>query len=155
MALAWHYLATAQDRYRRYRVGEKWALGGSLVIYDRFPLSTIDPQIDSTLMDGAQIAPLAARKRGGLLHSLSRKEAAIYQQMRPPDHLIVLNVSPELSLQRKPDHVREALEAKQKAIYKLSAVAGSKSQKPVIYVNADAPLEEVTAWLKRETWKLI
>lgn len=155
IALAWHYLATGQDRYRRYMAAEKSALGGSLVIYDRFPLSTIDPQVDSTFMDGAQIAPLAANRRSGLLEYLARKEATVYQQIRPPDHLIVLNVSPELSLQRKPDHVISALETKLEAVRQLTAAAASKSRKPVIYVDANAPLEEVTDRLKKQVWNLL
>jgi hypothetical protein len=110
VVLCAHYLSTGHDRYRRYSAGMKKALAGSAVIFDRFPLGSLDPE--DSLMDGPRLPSLVRDMSGAIPHAVARAEQELYNKMRFPDYLLVLNVSPKTSLERKPDHHPAAIEAK-------------------------------------------
>ena len=84
-------LTRARDRHRAYIRARRFALGGGLVICDRFPL----PQLTS--MDAPRIEPA-----GRLPAALSRREKRYYRRIAPPDVLLVLRVDPEVAVQRQP-----------------------------------------------------
>jgi thymidylate kinase len=79
-------------------------------------------------------------------------ERDIYQKFQAPDLLCILEVSPEISLQRKPDHRLSAIETKDQLLRKL---AGSFQGKPEVRterINADFPLEQVLLQIKGAIW---
>jgi len=154
--LCWHHLSLAQDRYQRYEAGMKKAMAGSLVIFDRYPLEVLNPQLGPGYMDGSKIATLIGRNAGGIARRMARAERALYEKMRPPEYLAILNVSPEVSLQRKPDHKQDVVEAKSLLVSDLMALADSDPKRlRSIPLNADLPFEEVFLQLKRRIWDIL
>jgi thymidylate kinase len=154
--LYWHYVSLAQDRYERYVAGMKKSMAGSLVIFDRYPLESLDPQIAVGQMDGSKIATLIGKDGGAIARWMARVERAYYEKIRPPDYLAILDVSPEVSLQRKPDHKQDVVETKSQLIRQLTALAESESRGlRSIHLNADLPYEEVLLRLKRSVWEIL
>ncbi len=154
--LSAHHLSIGQDRRRRYRAGKKKAMAGSIVIYDRYPLESISTGTEFRLLDGPQIAVTIDGEMGAITRALARAEKNLYRGIRLPDYLIVLGVSPDVSLQRKPDHRRAAIEAKARAVGELKAMANSDARKlGLIYLNADLPLEGVLSQLKTRIWRVL
>jgi thymidylate kinase len=154
--LYWHHLSLAQDRHERYLTGLKKSMAGSLVIFDRYPLESLDPQIGVGHMDGSKIAAMLGKDSGAVARFLARTERALYDRIRPPDYLAILNVSPEVSLQRKPDHKQDVVEAKSLLIRQMTALAESESRGlQRIHLNADLPFEEVFQQLKRNVWEIL
>ena len=154
--LCLHHLFIGQDRYRRYLAGRKKAAAGSLVIYDRYPLEFISTQREYRLLDGPQIYLTGVAGNGAIPGALARAEQNLYLKIRPPDFLFVLNVSPEVSMQRKPDHQRPVVEAKSRAVGDLASKAERGARKSgVIHLNADLPFEEVWSQLKTRVWEVL
>jgi thymidylate kinase len=151
-----HHVSLAQDRYERYVAGMKRSMAGSLVIFDRYPLEVLDPQIGVGHMDGSKIATLVGKNGGAAARFLARMERALYDKIRPPEYLAILDVSPEVSLQRKPDHKQDVVQAKSQLIRQLTALAESESRGlRSIRLNADRPYEEVLLQLKRSVWEIL
>ena len=144
-----HHLSLAYDRYQRYRDSQREAAVGSFVMYDRYPLEAP--------LDGPKIHLLAEGNDSRLGHAFAKVEEMIYQKIGPPDHYIVLDVSPEVSLERKPDHDGEAIRAKSQLLRKFMTTAGhpSASFDHLIHIDADLPFAEVVDQLKRSVWQLL
>ena len=88
----------ARDRYRTYIKAQRLATNGEIVICDRFPLSQI------RLMDSLQanhVISHTTQKPNRLVKFLLRLEAHYYQQITPPDLLIVLQLNPDIAVQRR------------------------------------------------------
>lgn len=150
-----HHLSIGHDRFGRYQEGMKQAMAGSIVIFDRFPLESIGSGAGFRLLDGPQIA-LAAGESNAVARRLAQAEERLYLAMRPPDLLLVLDVSPDVSLLRKPDHQLAAVEAKAQAIGELLGMGHLQGQGiHVIHLNADLPLETVLAQIQSRVWALI
>jgi thymidylate kinase len=143
-----HHLSLAHDRYQRYRESQKEAAVGSFVMYDRYPLEAP--------LDGPKIHLLADGNDSRLGRAFAKVEERIYQKIGPPDHYIVLDVSPEVSLERKPDHDGEAIRAKSQLLRKFMTTAGHPSASfDLIHIDADLPFAEVVDQLKRSVWQLL
>jgi thymidylate kinase len=154
--LYWNHVALAQDRYERYLAGMKRSMAGSVVIFDRYPLESLDPQIGVGRMDGSKIAGMLGKNGGMVARFLARTEKALYDRIRPPDYLAILNVSPEVSLQRKPDHKQDVVQEKSQLIHQMMTLAESESRGlRSIQLNADLPFEEVFLQLKRSVWEIL
>ena len=98
-------LCTARDRQRAYHRARRFALGGGLVLCDRYP----HPRLTS--MEVPRIAhTLGHEPAGRVARAMCRLEEAYHRSIAPPDLLIVLRVHPELAVARKtdedPDSVR-------------------------------------------------
>lgn len=143
-----HLIAIARDRYSRDIAGRKRAAQGDVVIYDRYPLPAV--RMGSRFMDGPRIDSTYSEAMGPLLTRLSESEQRIYQRIRPPDHLLVLHVSPDVSSQRKPDHEREMIETKNQALRHME-----RSGLPVTEIDADQPLHQVLLQVKAVVWDLL
>ena len=83
-------------------------------------------------------------------------EDRVYGAFRPPDYFLVLKVSPEVSLDRKPDHRPEAIVAKCQAIDQFLAGnmpldfnIASADGPLAMAIDADQPFEQVELALKR------
>jgi thymidylate kinase len=137
-----HYLSTALDRYRRHRAGRREASRGTIVIFDRYPLNAT--------LDGPQIRAISGR--AGLL---ARWEEAIYRRFSPPDLLVILLVAPEVALSRKPDHSREAVEAKSAYLNALSDEPARAPAAATIAVNANRPYADVLVESRQAIWNTL
>lgn len=151
-----HYVSIGNDRIKRYLMGTSLANNGSIVIYDRYPLGRISSKPDFRLMDGPQSPKVGENSLGFLSRMLISKELGYYQNMLLPDFLLVLDVDPEISIQRKPDHNREILSAKNRAIKDLLNRKNSGNYGDYIYqINANLPFEDVLQQLKSVVWKIL
>jgi thymidylate kinase len=132
----------ARDRYRAYANARRFATNGGLVICDRYAI----PQI--TLMDGPQ-ADRAIRvgKTNRLVAFLVRLEEQYYQQIMPPDLLIVLRVDPEIAVQRRTDQDAASVRARS---HEICAVDWRQTRAHV--VDACRSKADVLAELKPLIW---
>jgi thymidylate kinase len=137
-----------RDRYQRYLTSQRKAAQGSIIIYDRYPLQTV--RIFDRAMDGPRIASTFPNGMSSLVRKLCRAEENIYQKIRPPEHLFVLQVSPEVSLARKPDHKPALIEAKSQAIAQISGDGLSFTE-----IDAEQPLEQVLLQIKSTLWRML
>lgn len=154
-ALALHHLSIGYDRLKRYRASQKIASRGCVVIYDRFPLQWDVMPDECHLMDGPQIAFVSGHGANTVTGALARLEYSIYQKMLPPDYLFLLEVSPHVSRQRKPDHKPSTLEAKRRAAARIRSAGSLPARAAVACLNADRPLEQVVDELKRAVWEVL
>lgn len=154
--LCTHHLSIGRDRYRRCRTGRKEAMAGSIVIFDRYPLESISTRPGFRLLDGPQIPMTVGEEKGTIRRAFARVEQDLYHNMRLPDTLFVLDVSPDVSLQRKPDHNRATVEAKIRAVEELMAMADADAKEfSLVHLNADLPFEDVLGELRAKIWEVI
>jgi thymidylate kinase len=140
-----HYLSVAVDRYRRQRAGQSAALRGAIILYDRFPLAAS--------LDGPQIREAAADDVGSLARPFARLEEAIYGRFQPPDLFFILQVDPDTSISRKPDHNRATIEAKARLLKRLVEKSDPLlAQSRLAIVDAGRPLARVVADMKESVW---
>lgn len=143
-----HHLSIGYDRYLRYKLSRQKAMDGSVVIFDRFPLEAP--------LDGPKIHLTSQGKIGWLTRVFSKVERNIYARLRQPDHFFVLDVSPNVSLQRKPDHDRSAIEAKSKMVRTLVNSANQPdSRANITRIDADLPSDTVLSQLKTLIWEIL
>jgi thymidylate kinase len=154
--LALHHLSIGRDRTRRYRVGVREAEGGKIVIFDRFPLTSLGADPDHRLLDGPQIRSLLPAPMGPLTRRLARAEERIYRVFGLPDRLVVLEVTPAVAIGRKPDHRPEVVAVKTRAVRELATVAQERrGALAVSLIDADRPLEEVLLDVRTRVWDAI
>jgi thymidylate kinase len=102
----------ARDRYRAYVGARRFATNGGLVICDRYPV----PEITS--MDGPQIGRVIdVGKTNRLVALLIGLEERYYQQIMPPEVLIVLRVDPEVAVRRRIDQDAAVVRARSQEIW--------------------------------------
>ncbi len=68
----------------------------------------------------------------------------------PPENLIVLQVSPEVSLARKPGHNLKEIEAKCRAMQQIRP-----GRSRLIEIDAERPLADVLTEVQRNFWQLL
>ncbi len=142
-----HHLSTAQDRYKRSLEGRRRADSGSIVIYDRFPLDVS--------LDGPKIQTQDKERTHKLTRTLAHMEQELYSKISPPDHFVLLDVSPAVSMQRKPDHDPAAVATKSRVIRALATNGNHASKAKIIWIDADRPFDEVLRALKCAIWQLL
>ena len=145
-----YHLSVGQDRYRRYIIAKRQAGQGAIVLCDRYPLEAIWRVMEGRPMDGPQIAVEAGLKMDWLTRWFSKMEQNTYRKIHPPDYIFILHVSPQVSLQRKPDHDPKMILAKSQALKQME-----KGSLHVIDVDADIPIEGVLLNIKSELWRLL
>ncbi|MGE5227578.1 MAG: hypothetical protein ACM3OO_11960 [Planctomycetaceae bacterium] len=156
LALAAHHLANARDRARRERQGRRDAAAGRVVLFDRFPLTAVDPREDLRVLDGPKIAAFPRTARSPLLRRLAAAEERRYARFRVPDIVVVLQVEPDVALARKPDHDRAALEAKSAAAREAaSLIAARLGADRVSAVDATMPLADVVRTTEARLWGVL
>lgn len=143
-----HFIAIGIDRHTRYIAGRRNASRGALVIYDRYPLQAA--RMGSRFMDGPRIASMYGEEMGPLAAALSRAEQNIYRRIRLPDQLLVLQVSPHVSAQRKSNHRQEVLETKCRALDRIGRKVLRATE-----IDADQPLDQVLMQVKAAVWDLL
>jgi hypothetical protein len=142
------YVAVGRDRYRRFVSGQRGAGNAVIVFYERYPIEEI--RINGRPADGPRIAQGNHVPLGWVSRILAQAEERYYQRIPPPERLLILQVSPEVSISRKPDHRRLEIEAKSQAMRDLVG-----NDYDLIEVDADQPLEQVLNQVKSNIWSLL
>lgn len=140
-------LMEGQARLRAYRESCRQADEGTVVLYDRYPLQTV--WVDNHSLDGPRISAQPG-PMSGLRAILARAEADTYRQILPPDHVIMLRVSPAVSQRRRPEDDGTNLAAKALAIEGIEPDGFG-----LTVIEAEQPLEDVLAQVKMVLWKLL
>ena len=148
-----YHLSIALTRYRRYVAARRKAAQGSIVICDRYPLEGIHRVMRGVRppMDGPRIAWMCrGEETDGVTAHLSRLEQSIYERINPPDYLILLHVSANVALQRKPDHTPEEIEPKIQAVERMD-----RQGLQIIDIDADQPFERTSLQTKSALWNIL
>lgn len=144
------YVSTAVDRHRRYKAAKRQAAEGMIVLCDRYPLAAIHQAMEGQPMDGPRIAVAAGDKPGMITRKLGQWEQNVYQKILLPDHIFALQVSPEISLRRKPEHDPDMIDRKSQALKQIG-----DHGLPVTIVDADQPFDQVLLTIKTRLWQLL
>jgi thymidylate kinase len=153
--LACHCLSIGRDRMRRYRHAQRDVGVGRIVIFDRFPLERLSAGAAHRLFDGSHIRIVLAAPLGRVPEMLASIEARLYRGFRLPDHLVMLQVDPEVAIDRKPDHLPEVLHAKCAAFAELADIARSDADADVLPIDANQAAGVVLGDVKRAVWHVI
>jgi thymidylate kinase len=138
-------VADAWDRYRRLAEARRRARAGTVVIVDRYPL--VEVRLGDRFIDGPRIGTLDSAGRSRLVERLRHAEERLYRRIPPPDHVVVLRVSPEIARARKVSRSPDSIALKANGI-----AAMDRSRLSVLDVDAERPLDEVVAEVKRWIW---
>lgn len=77
----------------------------------------------------------------------------MYRTFRLPDQLVVLEVSPDVAIGRKPDHRAEVVSVKSRAVRELATLAEERrGTATVTRVDADRPLDDVLLDVQTRLW---
>ena len=138
-------LAEGWERNRTFRKSILESDAGCLVLYDRYPLK--DVMVFDRPVDGPRIRAEWNGSANRLERRLAKVEEYLYSQITVPDHIIALQVHPDTSRLRKPDHDYEIVAKK------ASAIDEAKSTMPgLLVVEADAPIDQVLNQVKGIVW---
>jgi thymidylate kinase len=139
--LLWHALS-ARDRYRAYIRARRSASNGGLVVCDRYPLRQLH------LMDGPASGWTPSWSDMDFLgQRLVDIENRYYKSIKDPDVLIVLNVDPNIAVQRKSDEDPEFVRARSTEV---GSVSWDETQ--ALVIDARRPKEEVLSEVKAAVW---
>jgi hypothetical protein len=118
---------------------------GCVVLYDRYPLGDI--RVFDHPVDGPRIKAESNGSASWFERRLAKIEEGLYRQITTPDHFIALQVRPEISHLRKPDHNYEIITKKADALdAAISTLPG------LMVVRADEPIEQVVRQVKSIVW---
>lgn len=128
--------AFSLKRYFNYLRMKNALRAGLTVVTDRYPQAEIAGTCDGPGLSAAQPGNL-------FVAWLKKSEASLYQRMAEhhPDLIIRLDVSPQIALQRKPDHDLELLQTKSKVMKQLR-FGGAR----MVSIDASSPLQAV--WMQ-------
>ena len=87
---------------------------------------------------------------GRLTASLAKLEQTFYRKISPPDHILLLKVSREIALKRKPNHTIEEVAPKIQALENMD-----RNGLQIIDVDANQPFEKALTQAKNELWKVM
>ena len=139
----WH-LFTARDRLRDYKRARREADTGGLVVTDRWPLAQIatmdGPRTTWTLRTPERFSRLTRR--------IARAEQRIYDQIAPPDVLIVLRLDPEIAVRRRHDEPSRYVRNRNQEVYD-----ADWSGTNAVVVDATLPPHEVLDVVRRIVWE--
>jgi len=149
-----HHVTVAMTRYYRYLAAKKKAMDGVIVLCDRYPLNGIHQAMMNSKrapMDGPRIAwKYNGEKIGRLTNCLAKLEQKFYTKISPPDYVLLLKVSREFALKRKPDHAIEEIGPKIQAIEKMD-----RNGLQIIDIDSNQPFEKALTQAKNELWKVM
>lgn len=139
------FLAEGWERNRRFHKSMLESEAGCLVLYDRYPLMNI--RVFDRPIDGPRIFAEWNGSASRLERLLAGIEEDLYRQIAVPDHIIALQVHPDTSRLRKPDHDYDTLTRK------VWAIAQAKSTLPgLLVVPTDGPIDQVMNQVKVIVW---
>jgi len=137
-------VCTARDRYLTYIQARRFSSNGNLVFCDRYPLPGF------MKMDGPQCGNALAnlKKTNWFLKLLTDMEKSYYQQIKPPDLLIVLKVDPEIAVQRKVEETEISVRARSTEVWELDWEKLSAFE-----INANRSKGEALSQIKTLVWE--
>jgi len=133
-------VCTARDRFKAYTRVQRFTSNGGIGICDRYPV----PQIKR--MDSRRLEHLE-HGTGLLYQSLARLERRHYDQILPPDLLIVLKVSPDIAVKRKTEESANSVQMRSQEVWELDW-----RQINAHVIDASRPQKEVLTNLKSLVW---
>jgi len=136
-------VCTARDRFRAYTRMQRFTSNGGIVICDRYPI----PQIRR--MDARRLEHRES-EQSSLYRSLVNLEQEYYDQILPPDLLIVLRVSPDVAVRRKTEESASSVRMRSQEVWNLDW-----EQTVAHVVDASSPQTEVLANLKSLIWSCL
>ncbi|MFZ5858234.1 MAG: hypothetical protein ACOYZ6_15520 [Chloroflexota bacterium] len=108
-------VCTARDRALTYQRARRLSSNGRIVICDRYSLAGFmqmdGPQCESALTN--------VKRQTRFLRFLADREKFYYEQIHPPDLLIVLKLDPEIAVQRKTDETEASVRARSSEVWGL------------------------------------
>jgi hypothetical protein len=143
-------VSEARDRERRAARGWRLAAQGWLVIFDRYPLPGI--QVGERAMDGPRIVPPDDGPLAGPIRRLAALERRAYERIPPPDHLVVLQVRPEVAVGRKAPRDPAVIAEKAAALLAFEP-DGAPAGTVVHIVDAERPLHDVARDVRDIVWQ--
>ena len=139
--LVWHAL-NARDRRRTYARARRFATEGGIAICDRYPTPHL------SLMDGSRVVRLAGTDDlGPVARRIARYELRCYDEILPPDLMLVMSVDPEIAVARRPEQDDMFVRERNREI---RSVDWSKT--PVTVIDASRPLDEVLGDVCSVVW---
>lgn len=145
--LLWIVLITYEKLFRLNRIFRHRA-AGRLVFVDRWPQNTVHKMFDGSKFDkGYKFSNWLERFAKSLESKLFERASKL-----APDAIIQFVVSPETSLERKPDDL--SLEQAQQAKKDLEVISWPSTSK-LVTINADQKIEEVDKELRAAIWQQI
>jgi thymidylate kinase len=132
----------AHEKRGKLIAARRGASRGLVVITDRYPQSEIDGFNDGPLLTRLAWAPTWLRQWEATSYALARR--------LPPDLVIKLIVTPETVARREPEMDSTVVKARIEAIPRLTFSAAHR-----VSVNAEQPLADVIATVKREIWRIL
>ena len=135
-------VCTARDRYLTYRRMRRLVTQGGLVLADRFPFSS------SQLLDGPSVERLVSPDGvNWLAGRLIELENEHYKRILWPELLVVLQLDPEIAVQRKTDEPEAYVRARSREI-----AAFDWRKTPARVIDASRSQSEVLTQLKALIW---
>jgi thymidylate kinase len=142
--LVW-LVCVARDRSLVYRRGHRFALGGGVVLCDRYP----HPQLIS--MDVPRIPTMpGGNSETRIVKKMVVLEERYHRTILPPDLLVVLKVDPKIAAGRKTDESPESVQRRGAEIWNVDW-----AEFGVNVVDASQPQEAVALELKALVWSTL
>jgi hypothetical protein len=132
----------AHEKRGKLIAARRGASRGLFVITDRYPQNEIDGFNDGPLLTRLAWAPTWLRQWEAATYALA--------QRLPPDLVIKLIVTPETVARREPEMDSTVVTARIEAIPQLTFSAAH-----CVSVNAEQPLADVVAAVKRKIWRIL
>lgn len=141
----WHLL-TARDRLHAYRRLRRQLARGRVVVADRWPLAQLH------LMDGSRVAWVLDRQPAPsrVVRWLATAERRCYEEIAPPDLLVVLRLDPETAVTRRPEDEADYVRRRNGEVYD-----ADWSQTRAVVVDASQPAEAVLAEIRDAVGRLL
>jgi thymidylate kinase len=139
--LVWHAL-NARDRRRTYLRARRFATEGGVAVCDRYPTAQF------ALMDGSRVAHLAGLDGlGPIARRLAQYEVRCYDEILPPDLMVVMSVDPELAVARRPEQDEAFVRGRNREVRSVDW-----GDLPVTIVDASQPLDAVLREVSALVW---
>jgi thymidylate kinase len=142
--LVW-LVCVARDRSLAYRRAHRFAVGGGVVLCDRYP----HPQLVS--MDVPRIPTMPGGKsETRIVKKMVVLEERYHRAILPPELLVVLRVDPKIAAARKTDENPESVQRRGAEIWNVDWAGLG-----VDVVDASQPEEAVARELKALVWSVL
>ena len=135
-------IVVAHERRGKLLAAHRGASRGLVVTTDRYPQSEIDGFNDGPLLTHLAWAPSWLRRWEAATYALARR--------LPPDLVIKLKVSAKTVEQREPSMDPSTVKERIEAFPRLTFFSSR-----VVVINAEQPLADVLAAIKREIWRIL
>ncbi len=137
------HVCTGRDRYRLFRRMRRFATAGGIAICERYPVGE-----NRALAGPSRAQGLALDAQSRIARGMRKVEHWYYDRITAPDLVIVLQIEPELAVQRKTTEPADYVRARATRMWKIDwSHCGAK------VIDVGRTLEEVQADLRRVVWE--